>query len=201
MPRRALPQLPRRRQTDRQGPNRFLHSAGNRSPQRIKHSHLAFSAGQTIEGVYQCISSVSTRKRQEQLSGLTYFPSLLHYRATEYRALISQQKWYQCSSEFQLSQRADRFLLHAEMALKCWGDFVKGQVALLCSGTAELSPQACPRFSKTDHEWAGCCCCWFVFKQRFRQECCTDFYIRTQRQMNFYEFQASPIYTASSRPT
>lgn len=27
---------------------------------------------------------------------------------------------------------------------------MKGQVALLCSGTAELSPQACPRFSKTD---------------------------------------------------
>lgn len=28
---------------------------------------------------------------------------------------------------------------------------MKGQVALLCSGTAELSPQTCPRFSKTDH--------------------------------------------------
>lgn len=38
--------------------------------------------------VYVCLQGSG----QEQLSRLTYFPSLLHYRATEYRALISQQK-------------------------------------------------------------------------------------------------------------
>lgn len=54
----------------------------------ILHSRQVRRSKASTSAFLVCLQGSS----QEQLSRLTYFPSLLHYRATEYRALLSQQK-------------------------------------------------------------------------------------------------------------
>lgn len=75
-------------------------------------------SSQMIEGVHQCISSVSTRKRSRATLTSHLFSLTTPLQGYRVQSSHLPTERYQCSSEVQLSQGADRFLLHAEMALK-----------------------------------------------------------------------------------
>jgi hypothetical protein len=78
--------------------------AGNWCPQRMKHVHPVVWVRRVKAPTRASLVSKLKAAIKSNFQVLPTVPSLLLYRATECRALISQQKRQQCFSDAQLSQ-------------------------------------------------------------------------------------------------